>query len=78
MTELAEAHTASCLRQDATDATAAQPLLHPLSLSVSSACQTLDSARSTFYRYRHYDPFVDPNVELRSRIQQLGKSSRWH
>ena len=34
-------------------------------LSVTSACRTLDIARSTFYRYRSYDPFVDTDVELR-------------
>ena len=40
-------------------------------LSVSSACRTLDIARSTFYRYRGYDPFVDTNVELRDRVQKV-------
>jgi len=40
-------------------------------LSVTSACRTLDIARSTFYRYRSYDPFVDTDVELRDRVQKL-------
>lgn len=40
-------------------------------LSVSSACRTLDIARSTFYRYRSYDPFVDTDVELRDRVQKV-------
>ena len=40
-------------------------------LSVSSACRTLDIARSTFYRYRDYDPFIDTDVELRDRVQKV-------
>jgi putative transposase len=42
-------------------------------LSVSSACQTLSIARSTFYRYRSLEPEleVEPDVELRSRIQMV-------
>jgi putative transposase len=40
-------------------------------LSVTSACRTLDIARSTFYRYRSCDPFVDTDVELRDRVQKL-------
>jgi putative transposase len=71
MTELVQASAASCLRRPAADASAAQPLLHPNPVSVSTACQALSVARATYYRHLLGGPLTDPDVELRDRIQKL-------
>lgn len=47
------------------------PLLQPTLLSVSTACQALSVARSTYYRHLQGGPPADPDVELRDRIQML-------
>jgi len=66
MTDAIEAKRASCLRNGATET----PPVSPIALSISSACQALDIARSTFYRYRDYDPFADNDTDLRDHIQK--------
>jgi transposase InsO family protein len=71
MTDAIQDEVASCLRHTATDALSAQPIVQPNSLSVSSACQALEIARSTYYRYQHFDPFADPDMELRDKIQNV-------
>jgi transposase InsO family protein len=59
---------ASSVCNAATDA----PLwAQPTSLSVSSACLALDIARATFYRNRFAPLFVDPDLDLRDRIQKI-------
>lgn len=71
MTDAIQAQAASCRRDAATDASSAKPNVHPISLSVSSACLALDIARSTFYRYRDYDPLADGDTGLRDQIQKI-------
>ncbi len=71
MTEAIEAVVASRVRNAATDALSAQPNARTASLSVSSACHALEIARSTYYRYRRFDPFADPDTELRDKIQNV-------
>ncbi len=87
MIDAIEGAVASDVRNAATDAAAAPPLMNPQksacsqpdSLSIVSACDALGIARSTFYRYRKFDPFnessrfisADPDVELRDRIQRV-------
>ena len=71
MTDAIQVQVASCVRHGATDELSAEPIVRPLSLSVSSACQALEVARSTYYRYRNFDPFADPDVELRDKIQNV-------
>lgn len=68
MIDAIQSHAASSLCNTATDAS---PWAQPNSLSVLSACQALDIARATFYRNRFADLFVDPDLDLRDRIQKI-------
>ena len=68
MIDVIQSCSASSVRDAATDA----PLwVQPTSSSVSSACLTLDIARATFYRNRFTDALVDPDLNLRDRIQKI-------
>lgn len=79
MTELIETSIAADTGSAATPAVTAEPsMLAPAAsssvpLTVSFACRSLSVARSTFYRYRTYEPEfeAEQDVELRSRIQQV-------
>ncbi len=75
MIDAIEGAVASDVRNAATDAPQVQPQKpdqnKPGSLSIASACFALGVARSTFYRYRKFDPFADPDVEMRDRIQRV-------
>jgi transposase InsO family protein len=66
-----QASADSSFDSGAASSLSAQPEVRTNPLCVSSACQTLDIARSTFYRNRSGDPLDDPHMDLRDQIQKI-------